>query len=144
MVTRRTRTFTPNAYTATTTLPKIDVISFTLPPSCVIGNTCEGTITLKNNTDGTLDGFINVGMQGAMPVPPTVYSIPSQATETVVFGVPTEGLTITGTYVLELAMMVGDEVVKTASGTLEILPQPEYEITITSEPSSATVEVTEL
>jgi hypothetical protein len=124
--------------------PKIDVILFTLPPSCVIGDKCEGEIKLKNNTDGTLDGTINVGMQGAIPVPPTVYSIPAGATQTVAFTIPTEGLTITGTYILELEMLVGDEVVETASGSLEILPIPEYEVTITAEPSSATVVVTEV
>ena len=146
MATRRSRTFTPNAYTAkvTTALPKIDVILFTLPPSCVIGDKCEGTIALKNNTDGALEGHINIEMAGAIPVPPTTYSIPAGATETVVFEIPTEGLTIVGTYVLELDMLVGDEVVERASGKLEILPLPEYEITITSEPSSATVEVTEV
>jgi hypothetical protein len=123
--------------------PKIDVILFTLPPSCVIGDRCEGNITLKNNTDGTLDGFINVGMQGAIPVPPTTYSIPAHATETVVFEIPTVGLTITGIYILELEMLVGDDVAETASGSLEILPIPEYEVTITSEPASATVVVEE-
>ena len=125
-------------------LPKIDVISFTLPPECVIGDVCEGEIVLKNNTDDALDGTINIGMAGAVPVPPTEYSIEAQATKTVVFGIPTVGLTITGTYTLELDMMVGIEVVETASGTLEILPPPEHEVTFNSEPSSATVEVTEL
>ena len=142
--TRTVNVVLPLLEAALEVLPKIDVILFTLPPSCVIGDRCEGEIVLKNNTKGTLDGAINVGMQGAIPVPPTAYSIPAGATETVVFEIPTEGLTITGTYVLELEMMVGDEVVETASGTLEILAPPEYEVTIDSEPSSATVEVTEV
>ena len=106
---------------------------------------------MKNNTEGTLDGVINIGMQGAIPVPPTVYSIPAGETKTVVFEIPTEGLTITGTYTLELEMMVGDKVIEVQSGKLEILPPPvvsrtfpEYEVTFNSEPSTATVEVTEV
>lgn len=125
-------------------LPKIDVILFTLPSECVIGDVCKGDIVLKNNTDAPLEGTINIAMAGAVPVPPTEYSIDAQATETVVFEIPTVGLTITGTYTLELDMMVGIEVVETATGKLEILPPAEHEITFTSDPATAEVAVTSL
>ena len=140
---------TPRPEIRTTTveeppLPKIDVILFTLPPSCVIGDRCEGEIVLKNNTEGTLDGSINIGMQGAIPVPPTTYAIPAGETVTVVFEIPTEGLTIIGTYVLELEMYIGTEAVETQSGKLEIIPIPGYDVTFASDPDTAEIVVAEV
>ena len=138
---------TPEPYPPTPPEPpepspqKLDALTFVLPSQCVIGDVCRGSIELQNNTTEPLTGAINVDMEGAVPVSPIAYNIAAGDIETIEFGIPTDGLTITGVYVLDLALIVNDEVVETQTGRVEILPPPEHEVTFTAEPSTATINV---
>jgi len=122
----------------------IDVLTLDIPSECRIGDECVGEVTLKNTTDSTLFGSINIEMEGAVPVPPESYSLQPYETITVQFIIPTVGLTITGMYVLELQMTVGDKiVVDTETARINIISATDYAVTFSSVPETAVVSVVE-